>query len=68
MMPSAGRDGWRGAFIVVVGVVCRNEKGPVSSMGVDGTGLDGVCGVLVICLWSRSLGVLWWRRIAGRWG
>lgn len=25
-------------------VVCGNEKGPVSSMGVDGTGLDGVLG------------------------
>lgn len=42
MMPSAGRDGWRGGFFVVGGVVCGNEKGPVSSMGVDGTGLDGV--------------------------
>lgn len=30
-----------GAFIVVGGVV-GNEKGPVSSIGVDGTGLDGV--------------------------
>lgn len=37
-MPSAGRDGWRGAFCGVGG----NEKGPVSSIGVDGTGLDGV--------------------------
>ena len=65
MMPSAVRDGWRGAFIVVVGVVCGNEKGPVSSMGVDGTGLDGMCGRF-ICLWSRSLVVLVvWRR-AGR--
>lgn len=45
MMPSAGRDGWRGAFFVVVGVVCGNEKGPVPSMVVDGTGLDGVCGL-----------------------
>lgn len=34
-----------GAFFVVWGVVCGNEKGPVSSMGVDGTGLDGVCGL-----------------------
>lgn len=41
-MPSAGRDGWLGAFFFVV---CGNEKGPVSSMGVDGTGLDGVCGL-----------------------
>lgn len=41
MMPSAGRDGWRGAFCGVGG----NEKGPVSSIGVDGTGLDGVCGL-----------------------
>lgn len=41
MMPSAGRDGWRGAFIVV----CGNEKSPVSSMWVDGTGLDAVCGL-----------------------
>lgn len=44
MMPSAGRDGWLGAFFVVWGVVCGNEKCPMSSMGVDGTGLDGVCG------------------------
>ena len=44
MMPSAGRDGWRGAFFVGwwCFVVCGNEKGPVSSMVVDGTGLDGV--------------------------
>ena len=41
MMPSAGRDGWRGAFIVVV-VWGGNEKVPVSSIWVDGTGLDGV--------------------------
>ena len=44
-MPSAGRDGWRGAFIVV----CGNEKVPVSSMVVDGTGLDGVLAGLFAC-------------------
>ena len=31
-----------GVFLWWGGVVCGNEKGPVSSMGVDGTGLDGV--------------------------
>ena len=51
MMPSAGRDGWWGAFIVGCFLwVCGNEKSPVSSIVVDGTGLVGV-------VWSGYLPV-----------